>query len=161
MFRQSPAAPIVNSSLTAVTLSKSGCLCVGIVLDLSSCSLKNIPLFPKLRLRYCGVNLSVFRGSLAIVSQFSMIPGTQLLRSQRLSQNLQTIEAFEANASRTCVRFEWERFSRVLQAQRRKQWQRVKQPFPDSVACVHRMVKRSFGGSSAESLTVPFSRFCV
>ena len=53
-----------------------------------------------------------------------------LFSSQRLSQSFQTIEALEAMPSgRNCIRFEWQRCSRVLQAQCRKQWQRVKKPF--------------------------------
>ena len=47
---------------------------------------------------------------------------------------------------RNCIRFfEWQRCSRVLQAQRRKQWRRIKKPFSDSVARVCRM------GASAAS----------
>ena len=55
-----------------------------------------------------------------------------LFSPQRLSQDLQTIEAFEAMPSgRNCIRFEWQRCARVLQAQCRKQWQRGMKPFSE------------------------------
>ena len=72
-----------------------------------------------------------------------------MFSSQRVSQTFQMIEAFEAVPSGgNCIRFEWQRRSRVLQAQCRKQWQRVKKPFSDSVARVYRLGKRSLTNGS-------------
>ena len=46
-------------------------------------------------------------------------------------------------SGRNCILFEWQRCSRVLQAQCRMQWQRVKKPFSDSVARVYWLGKHS------------------
>ena len=95
------------------------------------------------RMRFPSSSSEVWHRSVRLVkvrSNRSRIPW--LFSSQRLSQNLQTIEAFEAMPNgHNCIRFEWQRCSRVSQAQCRKQWQRVKRPFSDCVACVYRMVK--------------------
>ena len=97
------------------------------------------------RTRFSSFSSCVWHRSVRLVkvrSNRSRI--TWLLRSQRLSRNLQRIETFEAMPNgRNCIRFEWQRCSRVLQAQRRKQWQRVKKPFSDSVACFYRFGKHS------------------
>ena len=72
-----------------------------------------------------------------------------LFGSQRLSQNVPTIEAFEAlPRDRNCIRFEWNRCSRVLQTQRQNLCKRVHKPFTDTLACVYRSGEYSFTSRS-------------
>ena len=83
-----------------------------------------------------------------------------------MSHNHQTIEAFEVMPQgRNCIRFEWERWSRVLQTQRQNHCKRFKKPFIDTFARLYRSDEygyfRQTGIAVDSMVALPWSAFLL